>query len=146
MIDPTSREALEEIVQRESRSLLSYIAEAYPWTSSAGTRELATLQKLIRQEAEALASLGRYLVRKSGRLPYIPAYPMEFTTSNFVSLNYLLPRLIETQQIHLRSLEATLPRIKHEPTLREVERFFGVKKMTLAGLESLVPSPEPASA
>ena len=49
---------LQDIVRRESRSLLSYIGDAYPWTTAAGGPALARLSEIIRQENDAVPSWG----------------------------------------------------------------------------------------
>ena len=58
MIDPNSQAGLEEIVRRESRSLLSYVGDSFPWTTAQGGPALARLQEAVRGSKEAVADLG----------------------------------------------------------------------------------------
>jgi hypothetical protein len=146
VIDPASQAVLQEVLRRESLSFLAYIGAAYPWATSADTPRLNILNKLIRQEVEAVASLGRFLVRHKVPQPFIGSYPMSFTSCNFIALGYLVPRLLEGQKRSIAELQADLARVQDGPARQELQRLLGVKKMTLAGLETLAASsPAPAS-
>lgn len=144
-IDPASRAVVEEMVRRESRSLLSYIGDAYPWTTAAGGPALKTLNQLIKQEKQAVTDLGRYLIRRKVTPPFIGSYPASFTAWNFIDLVALLPRLLESQRRSISEIQADLSKIHDVPARQEAERLLAVKKKTLAGLESITP-PAKASA
>jgi hypothetical protein len=144
-IDAESQAVLEELVRRESRSLLSYVGDAFPWTTAAGGPALTTLNQLIRQERQAVTDLGRHLVRRRVTPPFLGSYPASFTSWNFIDLTALLPRLLEAQRRAISELQADLPKIHDAPAKQEAERLLAVKKRTLAGLES-IPSPASASA
>ncbi|MGH7168769.1 MAG: hypothetical protein ACRELG_00635, partial [Gemmataceae bacterium] len=75
MIDAHSQRLLQDVLRRESRSVLTYVAEAYPWTTSTRTKALMDLQQIIAAEREAVVDLGRFLVRQRVPLPYLPSYP-----------------------------------------------------------------------
>lgn len=139
MIDAETQAVLQDILRRESRSLLSYIGDAYPWTTTEGGSGLKTLLTLIKQEAAAVTSLGRHLVRSRIPTPFIGSYPASFTSWNFIALGHLVPRLLDEQKRAIVALEANLPRIHDEKAKEEVERLLGVKKMTMACLEVLAP-------
>jgi hypothetical protein len=147
VIDPHTQAVLQEIVRRESRSLLSYMADAYPWTTVAGSRALTTLRQVIHDESEAVAELGRYLVRQKAPVPFLGSYPAGFTTCNFISLEFLLPRLLTAQQDLITVLEADLGRLPPGESRAQVEALLAVKRKDLATLQTLaVPRPAPASA
>ncbi len=140
-IDPASLTVLEQILRRESLSLLSYIGDAYPWTTTEGSAGLKTLNQLIQQEKQAITDLGRYLIRRRATPPFIGSYPAGFTSWNFIDLKILVPRLLELQQRSINELQADLAKIHDESARKEVERLLAVKKMTLAALESLTANP-----
>ncbi len=147
MIDPQTQAILQDIVRRESRSLLVYVGDAYPWTTSAGDRALAELRQVVHDETEAVAALGRFLVRRRGTLPFLGSYPVHFTSYNFVSLEFLLPRLVETEKELIAELEADLRRLAPGEAHSQVEALLLVKRRNLATLEGLsVSRPTPASA
>ena len=137
MIDAHSQKVLQDILCRESRSVLIYVAEAYPWTSSTEEKTLADVQQLIAEEREAVASLGRFLVRHRIPLPYLPPYPAHFTTINFLALDFLLPRLLEHERRSISDLERDLPAIKDPAVHAEVEKLLTLKRRHLPRLEEL---------
>jgi hypothetical protein len=137
VIDPQTQTALQDILRRESRSVLIYVAEAYPWTNSTGTKALAGLQHLIAVEREAIACLGRFLVRQRIPLPYLPSYPAHFTTINFLALDFILPRLIEHERQSIAELENDLAAVKNPAARAEVEKLLDLKRKHLPQLEEL---------
>lgn len=147
MIDHQTEALLQAIVQREGRSLLSYIGDACPWGTSRDVTALATLRQLVATENKAVAALGRYLVRRHLMPPYLGSYPADFTTLNFVSLEYLVPRLVEAQRRDLAELERDASAISDAESHAEVEKLLAVKRRSLAGLEELAGHrPQPVSA
>lgn len=143
VIDPATETILRTILHRESLSLLSYISDAYPWTTAEQAPGLITLRKLIQQEKNAITSFGRFLVRQKITPPVNTSFPAEFTSYNFVALSFLLPHLLEAQKQLIAQMQADLAKIADPACRREVERLLAVKKMTLAGLESLESPPAP---
>ncbi len=137
MIDPHTQTLLQNILRRESRSVLLYVAEAYPWTTSTQTKTLTDLQQLIAEEREAVAVLGRFLVRQRVPLPFLPSFPSDFTTINFLALDFILPRLIEEERRSLANLERDLSSLKDPAARNEVEKLLAVKRRHLPRLEEL---------
>jgi hypothetical protein len=137
VIDAHSQRLLQEILRRESRSVLTYVAEAYPWTTSTRTKELMDLQQIIAAEREAVTCLGRFLVRQRVPLPYLPSYPAHFTTINFLALDFILPRLIEHERQSIADLERDLAAMKAPAARAEVEKLLTVKRNQLPRLEEL---------
>jgi hypothetical protein len=146
VIDPQTQAILHEIVRRESRSLLSYVADAYPWTTAAGGPALVTLRQAIDAETEAVATLGRYMVRHKAPLTFLGSYPAHFTSINFVALEYLLPRLVAAQKESIAALESDLRQIERGEVRTQVEALLAVKRQTLATLEGLSVPRAPALA
>ena len=65
MIDPQTEALLRDVVQRESRSLLAYVRDAYPWATAEESQALETLRRLIQEEEQAVAAL-RELYQRVG--------------------------------------------------------------------------------
>jgi hypothetical protein len=51
VIDSHSQTLLQDILRRESRSLLLYVDEAFPWTTAMEEKALAALRQLIAENA-----------------------------------------------------------------------------------------------
>lgn len=137
MIDPHAQTLLQDILRRESRSVLTYVAEAYPWTTSTEEKALTDLQQIIAAEREATTRLGRFLVRQRIPLPFLPSYPAHFTTINFLALDFLLPRLIEHERQSIADLERDLAAMKDPAARAEVEKLLALKRRHLPELEEL---------
>jgi hypothetical protein len=148
VIDTATQALLQDIVRREDRSVLMYVGEAFPWTTSRGEETLEKLRGLIADEGRAIAALGQYLVRRHLPPPYVASYPSSFTTINFLALDYVLPRLVEHERVSLADLERDLPRIADAGLRAEVEKLAAVKRRHLAELQQLaaVVQPQPAGA
>jgi hypothetical protein len=128
---------LQGIVRSESRSLLSYIGDAFPWTTSVQTPALATLKGAVKDEAAAVSALGRFLVRARLNPPFLGAYPISFTSCNFVALDYLLPRLIDEERRSIVALRSDLDAIGDAGAKLAVEGLLEVKMRNFAVLEGL---------
>jgi hypothetical protein len=136
-IDPQSQAVLQEIVRRESRSLLSYVGDAYPWATAAGEPALLRLREIFHGSKEATAALGAYLARKRARAPFLGSYPASFTSWNFIALAYLLPHLAETEAALVRALEADVAALPAGEARSEAEKLLAVKRQNLEALRGL---------
>jgi hypothetical protein len=137
VIDLATQTVLQEILRRESRSLLSYVGEAFPWAGADEGEALSLLRQMVRDEGRAVAALGQFLVRRRIGLPYVGPYPTGFTTINFLALDYLLPRLADAERRAIADLERELALIKDEAARRQVQDLLDVKRRHLPALEAL---------
>ena len=85
MIDARDADLLKEIVRRESRSLLQYVGDSFPWTTRQERETLPMLRSMIEEEREAAAALARFLASQRQTPPYLGAFPQSFTTINFIN-------------------------------------------------------------
>ena len=99
---------------------------------------------LIAEEADATAGLATWMRRQHIKLPYLAAYP-DFTPLNFVSLDFLLARLVEAQKKAVAALEIDLAALTDATARQEVETILTMKKRHLQKLEELA-TPQPATA
>ena len=146
MIDAQTQALLQEVLRREGRSELMYVAEAYPWTAARGHAALGALQALIREEADALTALGRWMTRRRVAPPYLGAFPTGFTTINFLALDYLLPRLRDRQREAVAQLERDAHAVIHPEARAQLDGLLALKRRHLATLESLAATGAPPAA
>src|SRR5205823_6414009 len=66
VIDAQTRDLLQDIVRRQSRSVLTYVGDAYPWTTARDSRAVDALRKLIAAEAGVVAVKRRNLPALEG--------------------------------------------------------------------------------
>jgi hypothetical protein len=146
MIDARTAALLQAIFRREGRSLLQYLGEAYPWAKNEEKERLCRLHGMVHEDLETQAALGRYLQRNRIGCPYLGPYPQAFTTLNFVSLESLLPRLVEAQRHSIAALERDLAQIQEPTTRGVVEGLLEVKQRHLKELQAMQPGAQPLTA
>jgi hypothetical protein len=138
VIDPDTYRYLQDVIRREGRSFLQYAGESFPWSTPEEKTKAAELKQLVCEEREGAASLSRYLVKHRLTPPYLGAYPSYFTSYNYLSLDRLLPLLVEHQKQGLAGLEADLTVLKDGDSHKQVEAIVTMKKRHLKALEALV--------
>jgi hypothetical protein len=127
---------LQNILRRESRSLLQYVQEAFPWTTVAAQPLLTELAVLGTEEAKLTTELATYLVRRlHGTLPHLGQFPQQFTSINYVGLDFLLPRLVHEQRHGIAELEKDLSKLTHPEARPLVETLLDIKRRHLKKLE-----------
>jgi rubrerythrin len=141
---PTAK-LVQGIVRRESLSLLSYVGDAFPWTAKLADPALALLRQIVAEHNRAVSTLGRLLARHRMAPPSIGSYPSSFTAINFLALNYILARLIDSERPSLIVLEAETAGVTDPEVRAVIEQFLNVKRGHLARLQALA-APPPASA
>ncbi len=144
MISPQDASRLEQVVRRESRSLLQYVNDSFPWVRDGGDAPLTKLKASAHEEADAVGNLARFLARRHYLIGHLDSYPANFTTMNFVSLDYLLPRLAESQRQLVAALEGDRAALADGDARAEVDRMLDVKRRHLKALEALAPAAAPA--
>jgi hypothetical protein len=136
---------LQEIIRRESLSLLSYVGDAFPWTARGGDVALGQLRNIVADHKRAVSTLGQFLVKQRAAPPYVGSYPSGFTTVNFLALSHVLPRLIDTERKSLAQLEAEVHLLTDESARSAVGQLVNAKRDHLVRLEALA-SPAPVTA
>jgi hypothetical protein len=147
VIDPATEARLQDLLRRERRSLLEYVAGAYPWANRGKRDVWPQLRRVIDEERQALAAIAQFLTRQRVPLPPPGPFPEHFTSLNFVALDYLLPQLVEAQRRASAALEHDLARLPDGEAQRLVRELLAVKQRHLQTLEGLAaPHPQAASA
>src|SRR5205807_2321530 len=95
---------LQDMVRKEGRSLLQYVSESFPWTTHKNHQALPVLFEMAKEEEQGAAAIVRLLVANRVRPPYLGAYPMSYTTINYMSLDFLLPHLIDFENRRIAEL------------------------------------------
>ena len=146
VIDAQTYSRLQDIIRREGRSLLQYAVESCPWTNSGADARPAVLLQAAQDEAEAGAELARLLARHRLTPPWLGAYPMAFTSFNYLALDRLVPLLVQHQLRGVAALEADLKQLDDKEVRDLVRHLLTVKQATLTKLEALLlPGAEPAA-
>jgi len=143
--DAASQGLLQAVLRRESLSLLQYIRDAFPWTAVGEEEAWARLRQVVGEDGQAVAELGRFLAGRRIPLPYIGQFPVDFTSINFVALDWIVQRLAEAQRQEVAALEADVARAADPEARAALGRLLDVKRRHLPVLEGLAAAhPEPA--
>jgi hypothetical protein len=133
VIDPRSTAILHGLFRRESRSFLQYLGDSLPWPG--GNEVQTALGPIVEEERAALADVALFLDRNHVPLPYVGSYPTAFTTRNFVSLQNLVPSLIEEERRSIGVIERELAELNDAEAREIVRKLFDIKRRHLRLLE-----------
>ena len=137
MIDARTVALVQDVIRREGRSFLQYVREAYPWATPRERELLAKLRELTDEERDGAAALSDFLRRHREMPGYLGAYPMSFTRMNFVSLDRLLPLLVEEQRRGVARLEHDLAGVQDAEVRGVLTAVLERKRRHLKVLEEL---------
>ena len=137
MIDAAGYAVLQEIVKRESRSLLQYVHDSFPWTPSGERPALDDVRRFAVEQQEGIANLARWLARRRYPVPLLGPYPGWFTTINYVSLDYLLPLLVDGERKGIAQLEHDRAALGDPDAVALIQALIQTKRQHLQRLEEL---------
>jgi hypothetical protein len=137
MMDARTQALLQDLVRRATRSMLQYVGEAYPWAPDTEADLLTKVQAVISEEERAVEGLAAFLRKKRIGIGYLGSYPQKFTNLNFVSLDYLMPRLLDWQRNWVGVLEKDAAQIGEPEASAEVAKLVTVARRHLNELEIL---------
>jgi hypothetical protein len=143
MSDTRGLQALHNLVDRESRSLMQYMLGAFPWTTANKSAAVARLLGMTEAERDALVPLTRYLHRHKMPPPRAGGYPVDFTSLNFVDLDFLAALLARHQEDSIARLKDDLAAVSDDEGRRLAHHLLELKTRHLADLRRLT-QPEPA--
>ena len=139
-MDARTQAILQDLVRKEGRSLLQYVGESYPWTTANNHDKLPVLLQMVKEEQDAAAAVVRLLLKRKVRPPYLGAYPMHFTTINYISLDHLLPPLVDFEKRRIAELDRELPLVDDVEARAAVLSLLDMKRRHLQTLDGLAPS------
>jgi hypothetical protein len=138
MMDARSKAVLQDLVRRESRSLLQYVSESFPWITAGEEAVLAKLPEMVKEEQEGIAAVVRFLSRNRVLPAPLGPYPMVFTNINYMSLEHLVPLLIENQRHRVAELEHAMVGMSDVESRRQAETYLAMKRRHLQKLEEML--------
>ena len=135
---------LSRLISMGSSSLLQYVSESFPWSADPAHAALDTVMTLARVERDAVTLITRHLQKRHLRLPKFGSYPSHYTNINFVSLEYLLPKLVAEQEKEIAEIVSRLLREEDEEVRRLAQSFLEMKRGHLQSLQELATNKMPA--
>jgi rubrerythrin len=128
---------IESIFRRESRSLLQYIRDSFPWTPKGEQDVLVQVRQMADEQRAEAGNLAQFLTRQRHTVPYTGSYPTSFTTINYAALDYVLPRLVADEQRGVARLEKDLAAVNNEEGQRHLKALLEMKRQHLKRLTEL---------
>jgi bacterioferritin (cytochrome b1) len=133
--------ALNVVLATVLKSFPQYLRWSRPWVPPGHEQILATLEKIV-VEQDALADRAYEAIDELGGLPDTGDFPMEFTDTHDLAIDYMLREAVGYAKQDVATLEnaaATQLAPQAEPLVKDAVQ---VAKRQLASLEALVrPNP-----
>jgi hypothetical protein len=140
VIDRDTYCRLQDVIRRQARSFLQYTGESFPWSTPPEQNKAEQLKQLAAEEREGVAKLSRYLTKQHLTPPYLGPYPAYFTSYNYLSLDRVVPLIVQHQTRELADLETDLKELPDGSTRKQVEEIVSLKRRHLQALQSLANS------
>lgn len=146
MADANNTDLLNQLLARVYRSLLQYSGECWAWTSATETPGVETVeQKAVEQMAgrqRALVARLVALIADRGGNVDLGNYP-DNSGMHYVSLEYLLGKLIADEQEVVAELDAASGRLKNDLAAASlVSELQSAERDNLARLRELATAPK----
>ncbi len=145
-MDVGSLKLLEQLVALGSGSLLQYVSEAFPYSADPRQAAFHRVLALAHEERDAVARLSRSLQKMHVRLPKTGSYPSHFTTMNFVTLDYLVPKLVAENEKEIAQVAAALTLLEDAQARDFAQTYHDMKCRHLEVLKNLASGQTPAGA
>lgn len=132
---------LNELFAIEYRSFPMYLTDACPWTHHGDEKASETLHNIVLDQKATVQRIGEFILDAGGRVE-TGEYPMEFTDTHFLSLDFLLKELVRYQRGDVAAIERIVSRLSDDRTVRELaEETLGMERAHLEALEALICQP-----
>lgn len=134
-------ELLNELLQIEYRSFPMYLIDASPWTHHGDEKATEALHNIVADQKLMVQRIGEFIFDAGGRVE-TGEYPMEFTDTHFLSLDYLLKELLRYQRQDVAAIERIVSQLGEARAARELaEETLGMGRAHLEAIEALVAQP-----
>jgi hypothetical protein len=141
MIKANTIRALNDLLAIEYRSLPLYLTDAMPWTHPGDEKATATLASIVTDQRASSQRVAQMILDRGGALD-TGEYPMEYTDTHDLSLDFLIKELISYQKWLIGQIEQIAARIGDDREARElVQETLGSEKAHLEALQELTAQP-----
>jgi hypothetical protein len=141
MTKATTIRALNDLLALEYRSFPMYLTDAMPWTHPGDERASAVLLSIVTDQRAASQRIAQLVQDRGGTLD-TGEYPMEYTDTHDLSLDFLVRELIAFQKWIIGQIELVAARVGDDREAREVvQETLGSEKAHLEALQELTTQP-----
>jgi len=137
MTQPSLRAVLNRLLGTQTHSLAIYLTYTSPWIHNGDERAVAVIKQVVGEQKRLGERIADHIIGRIGRVDG-GAFPMEFTSTHDLSLDYLLKLLIKHQGQDIRTIEACVPLLHDDPAGHSLaEEALGAAKGHLESLEEV---------
>ncbi|HEV3024860.1 MAG TPA: ferritin-like domain-containing protein [Pirellulales bacterium] len=134
-------DALNQLLAIVYRSFPMYLADASPWTHEGDELATETLKNIVLDQQASAQRIVELILQLGGRFD-LGEYPMEYTDTHFLSLDFLLKELLRYQRREMAAIERIVAALAGHHEARELaEETLGSERAHLEALEALVGQP-----
>ena len=136
---------LNRVLATLYRSLPMYLStSASPFARAADHKAVETLDHIVADQKDLCRRVGEFILDRNGVIE-LGEYPMDFTDTHFLSIEFLVHRLIEQQAQDIVDLEECVAWLANDRDARDLaEEALGSAKAHFESLEELANAPAAA--
>ena len=144
-MDALSYHSLSRLIAIGSTSLLQYLRDSSPFARNDSAGTLTKALKLADEEREAAEQMTRWLQKRHERIPKTGGFPSQFTTMNFCTIEYLLPKLSSETVREIAEIERIASQVQNDEVHALVQGFLDMKRRHLHSLAEFATPKTPAA-
>lgn len=114
MSDAQTNAALNDLLILANRSLLQYAMECWPWSDSDNSKEQQAITDMAGEQQAVVARIAELLDHRQQSIDF-GTFP-DWSELHFVSLDYLLTKLIADEEKLVAAVDQAQPGLKVDPT------------------------------
>jgi hypothetical protein len=127
-MDAGSLSLLYRLASMGAYSLLQYVGQSFPWSGDKSLLMRTQILTMAGEERDSAAQLVRILQKKHVPLRVKGGFPSHYTSGNFVSIDYLLPKLIAEHVKEVAEIERELPKVADEEARILAQAYLDMKR------------------
>jgi hypothetical protein len=141
MTDSNSSDVLNHVLARLYRSLMQYAVDCWPWSTATDTEaaevpEQKIIEQMTLRQQEFVSRLTDLIMRRGGVVDF-GSFP-DNSELHYVSLDYLLGKLIADEQDLVAELKTALSAMGHDAEATAlVSELLAVETQNVARLSEL---------
>ena len=134
-----SSQRLMQLLLHHYRSLPIFLTEAVPWTHRGDEQATSVLLDIVAGQRDLSNRIAAELEQRGWPLD-MGEYPMDFLDLHFLSLDFLLQRLVENQQREVDAIARLSAEVNEDPVAHDLaQEALGAAKGYLESLTELMP-------
>jgi hypothetical protein len=132
-------EQLNRLLEIEYRSFPMYLGDASPWLGDGDEPAAEALANIVADQQATSQRIAEMILDLGGRIA--PGeYPMQFTDTHFLSLDYLLKELHYYQRQDIADIEQIVANLAGHRAAQELaEETLGAERAHREAIEALLP-------